>query len=174
MTSGRFLVRPAEEADLSGMAEAVCASWEWAYAGIIPDDMMARGTDRPRREARLLDQMKLGHRALVAVAEDGMVAGAALDIVPPRLEGWDAELAALYVHPRFAGQGAGRLLVEEMASAYLAEGKRTMAIRVLRENRIGRSFYEKIGGEVVDEGDCDGEDSVWYGWRDLGLLISVR
>jgi hypothetical protein len=59
-----------------------------------------------------------------------------------------------------------------MAAGYLSAGKETMAIRVLRENRIGRSFYEKVGGTVISEGDCEGEDSVWYGWSDLSLLVS--
>jgi GNAT superfamily N-acetyltransferase len=154
------------------MAEAVCASWEWAYAGIIPDEMMARGSNRPRRESGIQGQMLAGNLALVAEAEDGTIAGVAMDIVPPRLAGWEAELAALYVHPACAGKGAGTLLVRGMAAEYLSAGKETMAIRVLRENRIGRSFYEKVGGTVISEGDCEGEDSVWYGWSDLSLLVS--
>lgn len=40
-----------------------------------------------------------------------------------------------------------------------------MAVQVLRDNAIGRRFYEKIGGAVDREDVWFGHPTLWYGWN---------
>ena len=51
-----------------------------------------------------------------------------------------------------------------------------MILWVLRDNPVGRSFYESIGGVLAGErnasfGDCEYAE-VGYGWPDLAALAS--
>ena len=85
---------------------------------------------------------------------------------------------AIYVLPAAQGQGHGRALIGECARALAAEGMTSMLIWVLRENRIGRGFYERLGGTVVREKPLEefpgAEDhiEVAYGWKDTRPLVA--
>ncbi len=163
-------IRSATVEDVDAIAEVAASSWRWAYQGIVTDELMAN-QDPAKRAQRLRDRWHRVGLLLVAVDTDGSVVGFAEEYRPPQFEGFDAEIAALYVHADHARAGHGRALVAAMTRAFAERGDRTLCIHTLKENRIGRSFYERIGGVVDRECEWNGLESVLYAWPDLTLLV---
>lgn len=165
-----FEIRPATREDIPDIAAVAVAAWEWAYTPFVPQEIMARFTDVPSRAERMADKWTDFTLRLAAV-DEGQVIGFAFEGFPPGLEGWDAEIASLYVHPASAGCGVGGELVRAMAREFVVRGAGTMCIHTLVGNTIGRGFYEKMGGTKVADASWMALPSLWYGWRDIKPLV---
>lgn len=161
-----MIVREATEADAEPIAQAWIAAWRWAYSGILPPDFIEARSDLSRRAENV--RADLG-RGSILVAEEATVLGFASGRVPAGLAGYDAEIASLYVDPSAARRGVGHALARALARRFVEDGHRSLAIHTLRENRIGRGFYDKIGGRVVSEDEWVGQPCVWYGWDEAAL-----
>ena len=78
--------------------------------------------------------------------------------------------------PEHQRKGLGRELIRESARHLARNGMTTLLIWVLRENGIGRGFYERLGGRAVREkpllmpGLGEGYVEVGYGWLDTAAL----
>jgi ribosomal protein S18 acetylase RimI-like enzyme len=85
----------------------------------------------------------------------------------------DAEISLIYVEPRAQGRGVGRLLMRHAAERLREAGARTLFLWTLRDNRIGRSFYDRLGGSVLREvwSETNRNFLVAYGWQDVDVLI---
>ena len=161
------MVREATEDDLEAIARVAVASWRWAFASFLPAGFMDERCDLDRRTAGVRRHWSQGGRFLVA--DPGGVVGFASEHHPTLLAGFESEVGGLYVHPEAAGRGVGQALVAEMVRGFLARGAGSMAIHTLAENRIGRGFYERLGGRIVATDEWNGFPCVWYGWDEEGM-----
>ncbi|RKN07066.1 GNAT family N-acetyltransferase [Streptomyces radicis] len=149
-------------ADIDGVARTRIEGWRHAYRGLMPQEFL----DGMRPElfaARLragLPRAAADLLHLVAVERDAGVVGWSHsgpyrpDGTADEAEGTDAqgasgsswgELHALYLRPPFIGHGIGRALMAA-STRWLAErGHRGMRLWVLRDNAIGRRFYDRAG-----------------------------
>ncbi len=164
--------RLAEPEDARAIVEIADAGWRWAYAHIIPLDAMA---DRVSEEriARIGQSIAEGRTTILAVLE-GEVAGFASIAEPCGWPEADFEVGGLYVRPSATRKGVGRALMAASAREGLARGRTRLAIHTLRDNRIGRDFYEKLGGRLGGEDDWGFGGAlyraVWYVYDDLDRL----
>jgi len=177
--SSTVVVRPAAPADAPGIARVRVASWRTTYRGMIPDAYL----DAMKVE----DSTALWERVLnaganttsVFVASDGAdVCGFAAGLMlAERRFDLDAELTAIYLQPDRQRAGIGRRLVAAVVDAQRSHGATGMLTWVIAGNRGARTFYERLGGEVLAEQpfQWDGMDLVeaGYGWRDLDLLAAA-
>ena len=73
--------------------------------------------------------------------------------------------------------GLGRRLVGAVAAAQRSHGATAMIAWVIAANKAARTFYEALGGELVQEQPFtwDGMDLIeaGYGFRDLPALIAA-
>ena len=69
----------------------------------------------------------------------------------PVKEDGKAELGAIYLYPEQQGKGIGSALLQKGID--VLEGIKEIYINVERENKIGKTFYEAKGFEVVKEFD---------------------
>lgn len=161
---GEIAIRAARLEDAEAVDEVVCASWEWAYSDFMPPDLLARGSLRGRRVSRTRQDIACGTLFLVAELEARGVVGAAIAGTVPSLDGFDAEMTGLYVHPRSARRGAGEALFKEFVRLCEERGHKSLCVHTLSDNAIGRGFYEKMGGRLVAEDEWNGLRAVWYGW----------
>jgi len=135
-------------------AEAVAAvhvrAWQTAYAGIVPDDVLA-ALDPVQRAKRRRTQLADPHRPgmlFVAVC-DGAVVGFAE--VGPGLVGDDqfdddtGQVYALYVDPGWWRRGVGQALLDVALAHLLAARPRPVRLWVLAANTAARRFYERYG-----------------------------
>ncbi|MBV6457619.1 MAG: hypothetical protein HONBIEJF_00734 [Fimbriimonadaceae bacterium] len=169
-----WTIRPATPSDAFDIADVAVAGWRQAYADILPPDHL---TDIDVHERAERIRSRWGGKTRTAVAElDGAVVGFVGQYLECRLEGFDAEIGALYVHPRVGRGGIGRGLVRYALMEWIMpSGMSTLGIMTLRDNSIGRAFYEAIGGEVVEAAEWMYRDctyaAVWYGFRDLAATL---
>jgi len=164
-------IRPTVVDDAPGIADVIVESWKWAYEGVVPDDLIAQRSDKAEREAQVRNAWDPNRAYYVAVTPENRVLGFIIEGRGASLDGYDAEVAGLYVHPDAARQGIGQRLMSAMAQRFAERGAKRLCLHTLRDNRISRGFYDKAGGTPVQDGDWNGVPSVWYGWGDLNVLI---
>jgi len=162
------VIRDATVDDAPAFADIVIACWKQAYRGVVPGEAIDRVT-RDDRIARIRRRMDW---PTFAAERDGRVVGMMRFAEPPRA--CDAEIDGLYVHPDAGRSGIGRALVRHACTWFAARDRRSLYIATLRDNRIGRPFYDKLGGRLVEAKPWayEGVDypSVGYVWDDLATL----
>lgn len=160
-------IREATDDDAPQFADIVIACWRLAYRGILPADAL----DRDTREERIA-RVRRNPWPAFAAERDGRAIAMLRFAEPPRQ--CDAEIDGLYVHPDTGRAGIGRALLRFAAARFHAEGKRSLFIATLRDNAIGRAFYVKHGGRLVEAAPWRYEGvaypSVAYVWDDLDVL----
>lgn len=148
-------VRHAVPEDLAAVAEIQVAGWRWAYPGIISEQELQE-LDVGARLRRFQERFDPRLLFLVAADDADLPIGFAIETWPPQLPEFDAEIGGLYVDPARTRGGVGRALVAAMAEEFVKRGDRSLAIHTLQQNRIGRSFYERLGGVLYLEDDWRG------------------
>ncbi len=142
---------------------AVCAIYE---AGIATRNATFE-TSAPTWER--WDSGHLADHRLVAVADDGTVAGwAALSPVSDRCAYAGVAENSVYVHPGHRGAGVGRALLSALVAAADGAGLWTVQTGIFPENEASVALHERCGFRIVGRreriGRLDGE------WRDVLFL----
>ena len=155
-----MLIRDATYDDAPQFADIVIACWHLAYRGILP----AAALDPDTREERIA-RVRRNNWPAFAAERDGRVIAMLRFAKPPRQ--CDVEIDGLYVHPEVGRTGVGRALLRFTAERFTG----SLFIATLRDNAIGRAFYEKHGGRLVEAAPWTYEGvaypSVGYVWDDL-------
>jgi len=139
-------VRVALAADCRAIAEAHVASWQAAYAGLLPADYLASLSiqDREQMWSEALSRRRC--EVFVACSNSEVVGFVALarsrDVNAPPGRG---ELWALYVHPRRWNTGAGRGLWSKAREVLSTYGFSSVSVWVLEKNERALSFYTSAG-----------------------------
>jgi ribosomal protein S18 acetylase RimI-like enzyme len=146
-------VREAENADAPGIAAIHVRSWQAAYRGVLPDELLD-GLSVSEREGSwraLLGEGEERLLALVAERSGGDLAGFCAVATPSRdgdADALTAEIGALYVDPGYWRQGAGRAMVAAALEELDRRGFRDVILWVLPENHAALAFYDRFGFEV--------------------------
>jgi ribosomal protein S18 acetylase RimI-like enzyme len=169
-------VRPAGDEDAEAIELVRIETWRTTYRGLVADailDGMTVNADARRAQIR---SRPAGQFLFVATDDDGRVVGFAAG-GPERTGDPDyrGEVYAIYVLPAHQGRGHGRALIRESVRALAAAGLDSLLIWVLRENTIGRGFYERLGGRPIREKPLEmrgleDQIEVAYAWRDTAAL----
>ena len=127
-------VRAARASDADGLARVQAASWRAAFAGLVPDEVIAELTSEPavgefaeRWRDAISAPPTSKHRVHVAVAKPGdpevlgfAAGGPATD--EDRWPGTDGELYELHVAPAAAGTGHDGRLLHAIADTLAEDG----------------------------------------------------
>ena len=144
-----FSIRPAVVGDASRLGAVHVSAWQWAYRGLMPDDLLdsLRPESRGRAwEAWLGDPSEHGFEAWV-VEVDGEIVGfvsssdARDGDVPPN----SAELLSVYLLEPYLGAGLGHALLTEAEASWRAADYELAVLWVLESNERTRRFYERHG-----------------------------
>lgn len=143
------MIRWASVADAEGMARVHVESWDAAYRGLIPDEVIDRLT-LERRTAAWIQMLRDPEPSTAAfVAEHGGELVGLCKVGPSRDDDLDAErvgeVQAIYVLPHHWGHGHGRNLMMESLDWLRSGGFAAAMLWVLDTNTIGREFYERGG-----------------------------
>ncbi len=183
-------IRRAKRDDAASIGRVHVETWQAAYAGLLPDAMLAAMSDV--RQSAWWSQVLAdpGEARGVFVADDqdmGVVGfgscGPARDgpeDLPEGLDGREVrvgEVYTLYVEPDFQNRGLGRRLLDAMFRQLRADRCDTAVLWMLADNPT-RFFYEGLGGERVGErtdtmGGVDVEE-VAFAWRSLSQPLVRR
>ena len=141
-----MVIRAAVAQDAEAIAAVHIASWQGAYRGQFPDEVLD-GLDVAQRAAgwrRYLEQ----DGQVTFVAEDrGRITGF-VHLNAARDDDADAatgEVIAIYALPQAWGTGTGRELMAAAVASLRAQGFRAATVWVLDVNVRARRFYELAG-----------------------------
>ena len=145
-------IRNATVEDARAIARLRAESWRDAYAGVIPDGVLATMSAEPNARfiGRLTDPPE-GTDIVVAV--DGSVIVGFANTGPLRTQEDAAEpdppglgeVNAIYVHPDRVGAGIGQALMAEAETRLRGHGLVPIHLWVLVDNPRARRFYERYG-----------------------------
>jgi len=172
-------IRLATPADAPAIAEVRVNTWRTTYRGMIPDAYLdtMKVEDSAVLWAKVLGAAPNTTSTFVAEM-DSRVVGFASGVQRPDAKlGFDCELTGIYLVREVQRTGLGRRLVGAVAAAQRSHGATAMIAWVIAANKAARTFYEALGGELVQEQPFtwDGMDLIeaGYGFRDLPALIAA-
>jgi ribosomal protein S18 acetylase RimI-like enzyme len=143
----RVSLRRALIADAETVGRIHVESWNVAYRGIMPDDVIAR-TDLAYRTKFWAERIADQAWPVFLVEEDG--AAVAFCQMIPTLDADDdatrvGHITSLHVLPQLRGRGFGRMLIDHVFAEFRRRRFVEVTLWVLEENRDARRFYEKRG-----------------------------
>lgn len=151
-------VRPATVDDALGIAVVHVRSWQCAYPGLVPQEVLDGMSIRERAAnwARILAEPESLSETIVG-EQDGMITGwasfgAARDADPVAT----GELWGIYAHPDAWSAGVGHALVTTVERALRADGHESAYLWVLEGNERAIDFYQRHGwmpdgGRKIDD-----------------------
>jgi GNAT superfamily N-acetyltransferase len=174
-----YRLRRAAQADAEAIARVHIASWKTTYAGLVPDDVIARRTAWSVRYPLWVERLGADKAVFVVEDDDGAFGFACASAMPERpqdyepLPQFDAYLEALYLLAGRQRAGCGRALLAAVARDLIARGHRSLGLHVHAANPA-RGFYERLGAVFVRDEPAYGEAyfSCAYGFPDLRTLLA--
>ena len=161
-------VRDAVPGDAHAIAVVHVVSWQAAYRGLLPDDVLA-GLSVPVRERRLQDELSAPQprRGLVVVADETGVLGFARTGPEPD-DPATGRLFAFYLHPDAWGRGVGSRLHAGALDRLRSAGFTGARLWVLEGNERAVRFYRRHGWEPTGRAQVEpGPDGVELREREL-------
>lgn len=142
-------IRLAAIDDAEPLARVHVRSWQVAYRGMIPDEIL---------DSLDLDERSAGWRSTIAQGDQVVLVAADITALqgfcsfgPARDESEDrkfvAEITSIYVDPDHWGRGVGGALCSSAIARAGERGFRGLVLWVLEANARARAFYERLGFE---------------------------
>ncbi|TDU03886.1 L-amino acid N-acyltransferase YncA [Streptomyces sp. 846.5] len=146
-------IRDATAADIGPVRRLRAASWQAAYAGILPPVYLEAMDTEPEEIARAVRRFLRNppdRHLLVAERAGRIVAFASCGPERPTVEHLRTgvlrgEVYALYAHPDAWSTGAGAPLLGAALMRLRADGREQAVLWVLEANARARAFYERRG-----------------------------
>ena len=140
-------LRRATSADAAAVGRIHVESWNVAYRGIMPDDVIAR-TDLAFRTQFWAERIADRAWPVFVIEEDGECV-AFCQMIPSRDSDDDPKqighITSLHVLPSLRGRGHGRLLMDHVLGEFRKRGYTAVTLWVLEQNLPARRFYEQYG-----------------------------
>lgn len=140
-------IRQATVDDAKQIGKVHVASWQSAYLGIIPKNILDSQSEVVRASFWRRFLSEGGWPVFVAIAADDIVGFASC--IPCRdsdlSEDSVCELAAVYLLERVARRGIGTLLLDRCSVEAVERGFDSMTLWVLEENVQAQAFYVSCG-----------------------------
>ncbi|HSK73056.1 MAG TPA: 3-deoxy-manno-octulosonate cytidylyltransferase [Pyrinomonadaceae bacterium] len=167
--------REARAEDIPQIARVHVESWQKSFAGITPQEHLDKMSveNRIGQFEKAFSQNSF-YKMFVAETVENKIVGFA-DFGESRIaDSFDAQIYAIYFLPEFQRKGIGGNLFRLCQKEMSARGFKSMCLDTLEISPY-RSFYEKMGGQIVGENRhyLAGIEykTVIYGWSDLNEKI---
>ena len=135
--------------DIKQVQNVAKATWNATYEGIIPLSVQENFLKSAYSEDIMKRRSEQSH-LFVAIDNEKVIGFA--NFSPVNEEG-KTELGAIYLYPGFQGKGLGSALLQKGINSL--KHVKEIYINVEKENKIGKTFYEAKGFQVVEEFDDD-------------------
>lgn len=136
----------AEMQDTRAVAEIHVETWQAAYAGIVPDELLA-SLSIDKHELMWRESVERGVPELWVAKESGTVLGwiAFGRSRDPDAQADEAEIWAIYVGPAHWSRGVGKNLWRRAREQMHSDGFKTVSLWAFPENLRAARFYEALG-----------------------------
>jgi ribosomal protein S18 acetylase RimI-like enzyme len=140
-------LRRASSADAEAVGRIHVESWNVAYRGIMPDDVIAK-TDLAYRTQFWAERIADPDWPVFVIEEQGECV-AFCQMIASRDPDDDASqvghITSLHVLPQLRSRGYGRVLMDHVLTEFRRRGFVAVTLWVLEQNWPARKFYEKYG-----------------------------
>ncbi|MFC1455830.1 GNAT family N-acetyltransferase [Microvirga arabica] len=154
LPSPDLLIRLGTPADSAAIGQILADGWHQAYSGFMRESELGQRIDPGYRAQEvgtwLSTDFDPAKELLLVAEQDGNIGGFLAARLGDRNDvGSVARVTLLYVSPEQQGQGIGRQLLLEAAEWLKLHAPGPISIGAFEQNPF-RSFYESIGGMVVE------------------------
>ncbi|MGH7521642.1 MAG: GNAT family N-acetyltransferase [Gemmatimonadales bacterium] len=143
-------LRRASPADAEAVGRIHVESWNVAYRGIMPDDVIAT-TDLAYRTRFWAERTADPEWPVFVIEEEGQCV-AFCQMIPTRDDDDDprrvGHITSLHVLPQLRSRGHGRALMELVLAEFRRRGFAAVTLWVLEKNWNARRFYERYGFQL--------------------------
>lgn len=143
-------IRKAYPADIPLIRDMAYKIWPLTYGNILSQEQIDYMLGWFYSEKELHEQMEKHTEFIIAYDGVHAVGFASFSLSAPQLY----KLHKIYVLPSQQGKGTGRYIIDQLEKAMKAKGATVLQLNVNRHN-TAKSFYEKLGFEVIKEEDID-------------------
>ncbi|NRD79722.1 GNAT family N-acetyltransferase [Bacillus sp. BRMEA1] len=167
-------IRIASKEDIKYVSRVYVDSWRTTYRGLVPDDYLDE-LSYEDAEKRWIDFLNNENEPFIYVAINdkgkiiGFASGKSIDE-----NNFYGELYSLYLLQESRGLGVGRQLVSTIAKHFKEKSIYSMMVWVMKQNKSGLGFYERLGGkEYIHRTSTFGRavvEDVAYGWKNISEL----
>lgn len=163
--------REATVSDCVAVAKVHVRSWQESFAGIVPQGFLDKMSIENRAKAFEKGFSADYYKMYVAEVPEHELVGFA-DFGAPRenIGAYEGELYAIYLLPEFQRKGIGERLFNLGVESFVRDGRCSMYLYTLEVSPY-RTFYEKMGGQIVGRKQREIEgmpfDELAYGWDRL-------
>lgn len=172
-------IRKAEAGDARDIFRVRVSSWQTCYAGILPAKYLSSLGSEDRLKEWQIELAAPNPCMSIYVAENGRNEVIGYATGGPERDGdpvFKSELYAIYLLEQHQHRGIGSQLLYSVANDLLEKGYGSIIVWALAVNPA-RTFYEKLGGDLVDQKEVEiggaNYTEVAYGWRDIRRLIEM-
>jgi len=167
-------IRKAKSSDLNEIITVHIETWKTAYKGVVPDKNIQRFIIRTRdkRWQKQLKNMIEEKIFFIAESNKSEIVGFAIGgLERSKNPNYKGELMGIYIIKEFQRKGIGKALTRKIVEELIDMKINSMLLWVL-ENNPYRTFYETIGGKVIDKKDDENLKLpvVAYGYDNLKKL----
>lgn len=148
-------IRKAKFSDSEQIALIHINCWRTSYRNIVPDEVLDKKLSLERSMKNWENTLKHYSDLIFLVVENdsGKVIGFCSGGKNREIEKtpqFAGELMAIYILKQYQKKGIGRKLVREFVNELLKKDIDNMIIWALQKSKY-KKFYEKLGGQYVDE-----------------------
>ena len=143
-----FATLQASVADIPTIIEIQEKTWEPTYRDILSKDQIDFMFEKIYSPESLADQMQSGQQFMILLSDETFVGFSSVSEEKPG----KFKLHKIYVLPATQGTGAGKYLLHATENYVKSLGGTVLSLNVNRYNKA-KTFYEKMGFQVVDEQD---------------------
>ncbi len=176
-----YRIRPAIISDATVMAQININSWKSTYAGLIAQTFLDAMNNEHyvTKWQNILDVRNDVHRCVfVAEVENTVVGYVTAGRAIKEHSEYPAELSALYLLSEFHGLGIGKALFLSAVRELDHRGYESFALYVLKDNVIGRSFYDRYSPDEIIDKQITIEGAVYcdllYGWYSIKNVLQLH
>jgi ribosomal protein S18 acetylase RimI-like enzyme len=143
-------IRKAQPADAQTWCEVFKTTWLATYPNkqynIIKEDILTKDFNSPEKVLRWRKSFAdPGECHFYTVLVDGKIVGCGIGRY---MDDWN-EVGAIYVLPKYQGQGIGRMIMTK--NFELFDFNKITKVNVVSYNENAIKFYEKFGFRITDE-----------------------
>ena len=138
------MIRFATTDDAGGIASVHIASWQAAYQGLIPDEVLANLDYGTRKSMWFTSLQRNPRETLVAVDGEEIIGIANFGCYRDNKDALSTgEIRAIYLLEQYWRKGVGSALLKRAVEAMAASGYINLVLWVLNTNARAIAFYEK-------------------------------
>ncbi len=142
----QYNIRWADKKDAKRLGYIHARSWQKAYKGIVPDDVLSNFTPE-KRAVKFHDYVKNNYGDTAVFLLEGKIVGF-ITLEQSRdddlNDSW-GEIWGIYFDPDYWNKGFGSVLFEWGIEELKSRGYKHLSLWVLKKNDNAKKFYEKFG-----------------------------